>query len=93
MATEIKPNSATIVTPPLRQGDRLRRDEFERRYRAMPDVKKAELIEGVVCLPSPVSHDGHGAPHADLITWLGVYKASTPGVQVSHNATVRLDWD
>lgn len=37
----------------------------------MPDVKKAELIEGVVCLPSPVSHDGHGAPHADLITWLG----------------------
>jgi len=59
----------------------------------MPDVKKAELIEGVVCLPSPVSHDGHGAPHADLITWLGVYKASTPGVQVSDNATVRLDWD
>lgn len=92
MATEIKPSSIATA-PPLRPGDRLTRDEFERRYRAMPNVKKAELIEGVVHIPSPVSNESHGAPHADLITWLGVYKASTPGLQVSDNATVRLDWD
>ena len=92
MATDIQP-SRIATAPPLRPGDRLTRDEFERRYHAMPDVKKAELIEGVVYMPSPVSNESHGAPHADLITWLGVYKAATPGVQVSDNATVRLDWD
>jgi hypothetical protein len=31
--------------PVLCNGDRLTRDEFERRYEAMPEVKKAELIE------------------------------------------------
>ena len=93
MATEIEPTGSTATAPPLRAGDRLSRDEFERRYHAMPDVKKAELIEGVVYMPSPVSNESHGAPHAELITWLGVYKAGTPGVQVSDNATVRLDWD
>ena len=30
--------------------------EFERRYEAMPEVKKAELIEGEVYMPSPVRH-------------------------------------
>src|SRR5262245_41767284 len=34
--------------PVLCAGVRLTRDEFERRYSAMPDLKKAELIEGVV---------------------------------------------
>ena len=33
---------------PLENGDRLSRAEFERRYGAMPHLKKAELIEGVV---------------------------------------------
>ncbi len=93
MATETQPAGSTATTPPLRAGDRLTRDEFERRYHAMPDVKKAELIEGVVYMPSPVSNENHGAPHAKLVTWLGVYEASTRGVQVSDNATVRLDWD
>jgi hypothetical protein len=46
--------------PPLRNGDHLTRDEFERRYDAMPDLKKAELIDGVVFVPSPVSLDNHG---------------------------------
>ena len=39
---------------PLESGDRLSRAEFERRYMAMPDLKRAELIEGVVYVPSPV---------------------------------------
>jgi Uma2 family endonuclease len=77
----------------LRAGDRLARDEFERRYDAMPDVKKAELIEGVVYMPSPVSTDDHGSPQVDLVCWIGIYRAFTEGVQAADNATVRLDWD
>jgi hypothetical protein len=79
--------------PPLQPGDRLTRPEFERRYDAMPEVKKAELIEGVVYMPSPVTVEEHGAPHFDLITWLGLYRATTPGVQGGDNSTLRLDWD
>ncbi len=79
---------------PLRElcaGDRLTAAEFERRYSAMPAVKKAELIEGVVYMPSPVSHQNHGRPHSMLMAWLGHYWAATPGVDVGDNATVRLD--
>jgi Uma2 family endonuclease len=79
--------------PPLEPGDRLTRDEFERRYEAMPHLKKAELIEGVVYMPSPVRHRRHGRPHAHLMTWLGTYEASTPGVEAGDNGTVRLDLD
>jgi Uma2 family endonuclease len=79
--------------PPLQPGDRLSRDEFERRYAAMKDVKKAELLEGVVYMPSPVCNDDHGAPHFDLITGLGVYRSMTPGVQGGDNSTLRLDLD
>jgi Uma2 family endonuclease len=78
---------------PLQAGDRLTRAEFERRYEAMPHVKKAELIEGVVYMPSPVSNSDHGVPHFDLITVLGYYKAFTPGVEGGDNSTLRLDLD
>ena len=77
----------------LRAGDRLTRAEFERRYEAMPHVKKAELIEGVVYMPSPVSAEDHGEPHFDFITWLGVYRAHTPGVRGGDNSSLRLDLD
>jgi Uma2 family endonuclease len=79
--------------PPLRNGDRLTRDEFERRYEAMPEVKKAELIEGIVYMPSPVSFLDHAEPHATAISWLGFYKMITPGVRIGDNGTVRLDND
>lgn len=79
--------------PPLESGDHLTRAEFERRYEAMPHVKKAELIEGVVHMPSPVRFISHGQPHAHIITWLGTYVAATPGVKLGDNATVRLDAD
>jgi len=85
--------SAISQIPPLEAGDRLTRDEFERRYELMPHLKKAELIEGVVYMPSPVSADGHGVPHASFTTWLGVYWSATPGVEVGDNTTVRLDLD
>jgi Uma2 family endonuclease len=77
--------------PPLENGDRLTRAEFERRYDAMPELKKAELIEGVVYVGSPVRARKHGGPHADMIVWLGTYRASTAGILVFDNASVRLD--
>ena len=80
-------------TPILETGDVLSRDEFERRYHLMPNVKKAELIEGVVHMPSPVRFDFHAAPHADLITILGNYRTFTPGVRVADNTSIRLDMD
>ena len=79
--------------PLLKHGARLTRDEFERRYNAMPYLKKAELIEGVVYMPPPVQFDIHGQPHADIMGWLGVYRAATPGVWLADNATVRLEGD
>jgi Uma2 family endonuclease len=78
--------------PPLESGDRLTRHEFERRYDAMAGVKKAELIEGVVHMPTPVS-DLHSKAHGLIITWLGTYCANTPGLHLNDNATVRLDLD
>jgi Uma2 family endonuclease len=78
--------------PPLENGDRLTRSEFERRYQAMSPIKKAELIEGVVYMPSPV-RASHSKAHAEIITWLGVYVAATPGVTLHDNTTVRLDMD
>lgn len=77
--------------PPLMAGDRLSRAEFERRYRNQPEVKKAELIEGVVYMPSPVTYARHANPHHSLVTWTGNYLAATSGVQGGDNATVRLD--
>jgi Uma2 family endonuclease len=88
-----RPAVAKPAIPPLRNGDHLSRDEFERRYEAMAGVNKAELIEGVVHMPSPVSAEDHGEPHFDLITWLGVYRAGTPAVRGGDNATLRLDLD
>jgi Uma2 family endonuclease len=79
--------------PPLESGDRLSRHEFERRYTAMPHLKKAELIEGVVYVSSPLRFKSHGQPHGDLIGWLWTYKVSTPGVELGDNVTVRLDLD
>lgn len=80
------------AVPYLESGDRLTRDEFERRYNAMPPGTKAELIEGVVYVASPVRFATYGEPHSRIITLLGVYAAATPGVRVGDNATVRLDW-
>jgi Uma2 family endonuclease len=79
--------------PPLENGDHLTRQEFEHRYDAMPQLKKAELIEGVVYMPSPVRVEAHGEPHGRIITWLGYYCAHSPDVKFADNATLRLDPD
>ncbi|MEQ9354177.1 Uma2 family endonuclease [Coleofasciculus chthonoplastes] len=85
--------SPTVSPPPLENGDRLTRIEFERRYQEMPDNKKAELIEGVVYVASPVRANRHGKPHAQIIGWLLVYESETPGAYLADNTTVRLDAD
>jgi Uma2 family endonuclease len=83
----------TTLVPFLENGDRLSRQEFERRYQRMPQLKKAELIEGVVYMSSPLRYRSHSQPHGMIMTWLGVYESSTPGVEFGDNPTVRLDID
>ncbi|GAA6617064.1 Uma2 family endonuclease [Scytonema sp. NUACC26] len=83
----------TSKLPPLESGDRLTRYEFEQRYAEMPHIKKAELVEGVVYVASPVRIKNHGRPHAQIVGWLVTYSAATPGVDLADNTTVRLDAD
>ena len=87
-------SNTELTSPPiplLVEGDRLSSDEFERRYHAMPGLKKAELIEGVVHMPSPVRWNAHGSPHTVINTWVGTYWLATPGTQAGADATIRLD--
>jgi hypothetical protein len=77
--------------PLLKDGDRLDADEFERRYEASPHIKRAELIEGVVYVASPVRDIQHVEPQGLFVTWLGTYRAGTPGVRSGGAGTVRLD--
>lgn len=85
--------SSTSIIPSLENGDKLTRAEFERRYSAMPDLKKAELIEGIVYMASPLRITQHGEPHAHIMLWLGFYQTFTPNLQLGDNCTVRLDAD
>ncbi len=87
------PTESTPAVPALENGDSLSRDEFERRYDAMPDLKRAELIEGQVYVSSPVRIRQHGEPHSQLVTWIGTYRAGTPGLLAADNTTIRLDLD
>lgn len=74
---------------PLDNGDRLSQAEFHRRYRAYADDVKCELIEGTVFMASP-TRVPHGAYHVELTLVLGLYKASTPGIEAADNVTVIL---
>jgi hypothetical protein len=84
---------AAPAVPPLENGDRVTRAEFERRYDAMPGLQKAELIEGVVYIPSPVRFRHHSRPRSKLIGWLWHFEAATPGVEAGANGSIRLDLD
>ncbi len=81
----------TPTLPLLENGDRLHRAEFERRYAAAPDVKKAELIEGIVYVASPLRFTPHAKPHGDLIGWLWTYKTAMGSIELGVEPTVRLD--
>ena len=78
--------------PPLANGYRLSQPEFHRRYLRMPEVRRAELVEGIVFMGSPLSYQ-HGHATKMLLTWQGNYEASTPGVCSVDGATLILDSD
>lgn len=65
---QIQFDSTQKPLPPLQSGDRLTRPEFERRYAAAPHIKKAELIEGIVYVASPLRHEQYGKPHSRIMT-------------------------
>ncbi len=85
------PKDSPSTIPPLQNGDHLMRAEFERRYDAMPNLKKAELIEGIVYMAPPLSIAGHASPHIMLSAVAGTYWAATPGIVVADNGSVRMD--
>ena len=77
-------------SPPLENGDRLTSAEFLRRYEAMPEIKKAELIEGHVHIPPPLRADAHSEPDGLLHGWLFYYSTCTTGVKFYPNPTLIL---
>lgn len=76
--------------PPLVEGQRLDRATFHERYAAMPPETRAELVGGVVYMPSPLGYR-HGKWDGDLSYWLGHYARFTRGVEKAHNATTQFD--
>ncbi len=90
MATDLI--TIEIDIPPLRDGDRVTREEFERRWETMPEVKKAELIDGVIHMPAAAAlSNNHSEPHFGMITWLGIYQLLTSGVKGADNGSIRFD--
>jgi hypothetical protein len=81
--------TAEPLVPPFRAGDRLSREEFLRRWDAHPEIKRAELIGGIVYMPSPVTYD-HGDMEGDVGGWLHLYKSRTPSTASGHNTTTFL---
>ena len=67
-------------------GMKLTLEEFLRRWETLPDLKKAELIDGVVYVPSPVGAD-HCSKDAWLTWWLCSYAVETPGCDAGNNGT------
>ena len=86
---DIPHRSETRSIPPLEAGDRLDQRTFHQRYAAMPAGTRAELIEGVVYMPSAVGKI-HAKPHGSLATALGTYAAHVPGVEFFDNGSAVL---
>jgi Putative restriction endonuclease len=85
------PRCTTMKAAPrtLVEGQRLDQPTFHALYEAMPPGTRAELIDGVVYMPSPVSSD-HGRAHFPVILWLGYYLENTPGIEGLDNTTTIL---
>ena len=81
--------SPLLIGTELRTGMRLDLDEFLARWEALPGLKNAELIEGVVYVSSPVRND-HGTHELILGFWLSLYVEDTPGCSVGTNATCKM---
>jgi Uma2 family endonuclease len=89
MSTVEKRSTAAMTVPPLVDRQRLDQAEFHRRYEAMPPRTRAELIGGIVHMPSPMTAD-HGESTPDVSLWIGLYRRRTPGVRQADGATVIL---
>ncbi len=81
---------AKPAVAPLCNGDHLSRVEFERRWDAMPHLRRAELIEGIVFMPPPTS-EMHSGSHNDVFLYLARYASETAGVVSRITPSVRLD--
>ena len=94
LQTAPAPHAAMSVShlPPLEAGDHLDQATFHARYEAMPPDFRAELIGGVVFVPSPLRL-AHGESHALIMGWLTSYWSATPGTSVRDNATAILGED
>jgi hypothetical protein len=88
MSTVDRPPAGTL--PPLVAGQRLDQPTFHERYEAMPPQTRAELVGGVVYMPSPLRSD-HGFESYYISGWLFYYQLHTPGVRGANDATVKLD--
>jgi Uma2 family endonuclease len=84
MATA-KPTRSSHL-PPLENGDQLDQPTFHARYQAMPEDCRAELIGGIVYMPSPQK-----IPHSEtqllVGRWLDEYAEATPGTKALLNNT------
>jgi hypothetical protein len=73
----------------LVEGQKLDQATFHERYEAMPSGTRAELINGVVSMPSLVGPE-HGRALVPPLVWLSYYQEHTPGVEVLDNASTAL---
>lgn len=80
---------AAEALPPLEAGDQLDQPTFHARYEAMPESFRAELVEGMVIVPSPLRMN-HGLLHSMIMGWLFNYQVKTPGTSALDNATTIL---
>ncbi len=79
-----------VAVPPLVAGERLDRATFHARYEAMPPRTRAELIGGIVDMPSPVG-PGHAKFVYELTGWVSHYSRGVPGLEGGCDATFFLD--
>ena len=86
MATDL------LTMPSLETGDHLTRNEFLRIWEQLPEVKFAELIGGIVYIPSPLWKP-HGKMDHSLSAWLAVYRAFTPGCEAGSNTSALIGDD
>src|SRR4029079_17482489 len=91
MTTQTRSRSGTAACiPALESGDRLTREEFHRRYLLRSDIKKAELVKGVVYVPSPTRSPEHSQPHWRLVGALNAFAEGTRGVIGENNVSLML---